>query len=80
MKFALFERVVLQIDMPEASLRWGDVATVVEHHPVADSEDGYSLEVFNGLGETLAVVAVAESELAPLTERDVLHVRRLAVR
>lgn len=38
---------------------------------------GYSLEVFNAVGETLAVVTVRESQIEPLTNNEVLHVRRL---
>jgi 3-deoxy-D-manno-octulosonate 8-phosphate phosphatase KdsC-like HAD superfamily phosphatase len=38
----------------------------VEHHPSTTSEDGYSLEVFNALGDTLAVVTVRESEIETL--------------
>ena len=35
----------------------------MEHHPSATSEDGYSLEIFNALGDTVAVVTVKESEI-----------------
>lgn len=56
-----------------------DVATIVEHHAAQDGGDGYSLEVFNALGETIGVVTVSESEIAPLTEKEILSVRRLAV-
>jgi len=41
-------------------LKKGDVATIVEHHPSDTSEDGYSLEVFNVLGNTIAVLTVSE--------------------
>ena len=47
MSYNLFEEVVLSIDIPERGLKKGDVATIVEHHPVSDAEDGYSLEIFN---------------------------------
>jgi len=33
--------------------------------------------VFNAVGETLAVVTVRESQIEPLTSKEVLHVRRL---
>jgi len=51
---------------PGKKLKKGDVATIVEHHPSATSEDGYSLEVFNALGDTVAVVTVSESEIETL--------------
>ena len=78
MKYSLFQRVALACDLPEESLRTGDVVTVVEHHPVANGEDGYSLEVFNALGDTIAVITVPESALTSLSEDEVLSVRPLA--
>ena len=60
-------------------LRRGDVATVVEHHPGGPGQEpGYSLEVFNAVGEALPVVTVREFQNAPLTPNEVLHVRPLA--
>jgi len=61
MTFELFTRVALQEDFPKHQLHKNDVATVVEHHPVTDGEDGYSLEVFNTVGETIAVLVVTAS-------------------
>ena len=78
MKHRLFEEVVLGRDIPEKGLKKGDVATVVEHHPASGGEDGYSLEVFNALGHTIAVVTVPESLLEPLTENEVFSVRSIA--
>ena len=66
MRFELFSQVALAQDLPEHALRAGDLATIVDHHPVEDGEDGYSLEVFDVLGDTLAVVTVAESYIEPL--------------
>ena len=77
MKFDLFSRVALQIDLPEYGLRRGDVATIVDHHPVSGGEDGYSLEVFNALGETIVVVVLAESQIAPMMRNEVLQSRML---
>jgi hypothetical protein len=77
MKHELFNEVTLLRDFPEKKLKRGDVATIVEHHPSNISENGYSLEVFNALGETIAVVTVSESEIGPLKESDVFSVRSL---
>ena len=77
MKYELFMEVVLLKDIPDKKLKKGDVATIVEHHPSKKTEDGYSLEVFNALGETIAVVTVAESEIQPLKENEVFSVRSL---
>lgn len=77
MAFELFSQVALREDFPRHKLKCGDVATVVEHHPVQDGEDGYSLEVFNAVGETIAVLVVAESQIEPLMNNEVLHIRVL---
>ena len=74
MKFQLFNRVALREDLTQYNLRRGDVATIVEHHPAA-GEDGYSLEVFNALGDTIAVITVAESQIQPLNNNQVLQIR-----
>lgn len=78
MTYQLFEEVVLLEDIAEKGLLKGDVATIVEYHPVPDGEDGYSLEVFNVLGDTIAVITLPESALAPLTANEVFSVRALA--
>jgi len=78
MKYRLFEEVALQGDIPDKGLRKSDVATVVEHHPAPGGEDGYSLEVFNALGDTIAVVTVPESLIESLREDEVFTVRSLA--
>ena len=78
MKYNLFEEVVLARDIPDKGLKKGDVATVVEHHPMPGEEDGYSLEVFNALGDTIAVVTVPESLIESLKEDEVFSVRSLA--
>lgn len=77
MAFELFTRMALREDFPYHKLRRGDVATIVEHHPVIGGEDGYSLEIFNAVGETIAVLVVAESQIEPLMNNEVLHVRAL---
>ncbi len=77
MKYPLFEEVVLLIDIPSKNLKQGDVATVVEFHPVANGENGYSIEVFNAVGDTIAVITVAESAIKPLSKDEVFNVRLL---
>jgi hypothetical protein len=65
---------------PEHRLRRGDVVQIVDHHPSPNGENGYSIEVFNAIGDTIAVTAVAESGLEPLRENEVLSVRALAAK
>ena len=77
-KIKLYQRVALTRDMPEHQLYTGDVAVVVDYLPetaTSGGEAGYALEVFNAIGETIAVVMVPESAVKPLTENDILQVR-----
>ena len=79
MTYELFTRVALKVDLPTHRLYKGDVATIVEYHEgAADQEAGYSLEVFNAVGDTVAVVTVRESQIEPLTSSELLHVRAFA--
>lgn len=78
MTIELYSEVALARDIPEEGLRRGDVATVVEHLPgtrASGGEDGYALEVFNAIGETIAVVTVPVSAVEPLRAGEVLSVR-----
>jgi hypothetical protein len=77
MKFKEFQQVALAMDIPEEKLRRGDLATIVDIHPRNGGEIGYSIEIFNALGETIAVTTVPESLLEELTANEVLHVRSL---
>jgi hypothetical protein len=79
MKYPLYSRVALADDLPKRRLRRGDVAVVVEYHPGRpNQEPGYSLEIFNALGETVDVVTVRESQIKPLAGDELLSARPLA--
>jgi len=79
MKYKMFSRVALKANLPKHRLRRGDVATIVEHHQGRpDQEPGYTLEVFDAVGETIAVVTVRESQIEPLKAKSLLHVRTQA--
>lgn len=78
MKFEMFSRVALKTDVSENGLRRGDVATIVEYHQGRPGQEpGYSLEVFNAVGETVAVITLRESQIEPLSAKEILHVRPL---
>jgi hypothetical protein len=65
--YELFTRVSLAEDLPEYGLHKGDLATIVERHEGGlGHETGYSLEVFNAVGETIAVLVVEESKINPV--------------
>lgn len=60
--------------MPEENLQAADVGTVVEHHDIAGVETGYSIEFFDILGRTVAIVTLPDMLRAPT------HVDRPTVR
>jgi hypothetical protein len=78
MKFELYKDMVLTRDLPEERLKSGDIVKLVEHHPGGQHEDGYSAEVFNALGDSIAVISVPESALEPLREDEICCVRPMA--
>jgi Domain of unknown function (DUF4926) len=61
MNFPLYSDVILLRDLPEESLFAGDIGTVVERHDVAGLETGYSVEFFDMLGNTVAIVTLPMS-------------------
>ncbi len=78
MTFPMFEDVIVTTDVPGHDIRAGDVGTVVEHHVVEGKEDGYSVEFFDMTGKTVAVVAVAASQLRQPTSADRPSARSLS--
>lgn len=62
MNFPLYSDVILLRDLPEEDVYNGDIGTVVvrvasplvDRHDVAGLETGYSVEVFDMLGNTVA--------------------------
>ena len=79
MRLPLYERVALTRDLNEHGLRRGDVGVLVDYvpHP-RESEKGAVLEVFNALGESIAVIVVRVSDIEPMRADEVLAVRPLA--
>ena len=75
MNLALFKDAALACDVPEHRLNRGDIVKLVDHHVAPDGTEGYSIEVFNALGDTIAVTAVPATALEPLREDEVLCAR-----
>ena len=75
----LYEEVALTRNMPEENLKQGDVAVVVEYvpHP-AGGEEGAILEIFNAIGESVAVATVPISAIKSLRADQVFMVREMA--
>jgi len=79
MSIPLFERVALTRDLDEHGLRKGDVGVLLDYVPdPAHGENGAVIEVFNALGESIAVVAVRASDIETMRADEVLAVRRFA--
>jgi hypothetical protein len=72
----LYEHVTLSRDLPEEGLFRGDVAVLVDfiEHPTG-GEPGVILEVFNALGESIAVITVPRSAVEPLRAEHIPSVR-----
>ncbi|MEO1404660.1 MAG: DUF4926 domain-containing protein [Cyanobacteria bacterium J06635_1] len=79
MNFKLYQEVALAVDLPDHGLKVGDVATLVDFvpHPTG-GEEGCVLEIFDALGESIAVVSVAKSAIQPLKAGEILSIRPLA--
>lgn len=77
MKLKLYKDAVLTCDVPEHRLRRGDLVKLVDRHTARDGSIGYSIEVFNAVGETIAVTAVSATSLEPLREDEILCARVL---
>lgn len=78
MALELYQQVALTRNVPEAKLYQGDVAVLVDfvEHP-AGGEQGAILEVFNAVGESIDVVTVPVSAVAPLAANQIPAVRTL---
>jgi hypothetical protein len=79
MNIEMFKEVALRRDLPEHHLRCGDVGTVVEilPHPTGGPR-GVILEVFNAVGDTIAIVTLPETDIQPLTADGIFNVRPLS--
>ena len=75
MKQALYEDAVLSCDVPEHHLRRGDIVKLVDHHVAPDGTEGYSIEVFNAVGDTIALTAVPATAIEPHREDEILCAR-----
>ena len=79
MRFTLYQEVALTRAVPEYGLRAGDIATLIDvvKHP-AGGETGCVLEIFNAVGESIAVITVPESAIETLEANEIFTVRLLA--
>ena len=75
MDYELYTDIILLRDLPEEGLFAGDVGTLVDRHDVEGLETGYSVEFFDMLGNTVAVVTLPESALRSPSHADRPSVR-----
>jgi hypothetical protein len=66
--------VVLTQDLTEASLKAGDVGTVVHVH---QGGAGYEIEFMTLAGETITVTTLLSSQIRAVSRRNIAHVREL---
>ena len=76
MSVELFQRVVINRDIPNEELCRGDVATVVEiHRNNQGNVMGYEVELFSADGQSLAVASVAADDVRQPSPDDRLAIR-----
>lgn len=75
MKLELYTDAVLTCDVPGHRLKRGDIVKLVDHHIAPDGTEGYTIEVFNAVGDTIAVTAVPGTGVEPLREDEILCTR-----
>jgi hypothetical protein len=78
MSLELYNDAVLTCEVAAHRLHCGDIVKLVDHHIAPDGTEGYSIEVFNALGDTIAVTTVPASGLKSLAEDEVLCVRLMS--
>lgn len=78
MNFAFYSDVILLKDIVEDGLFAGDIGTVVDIHNVSGLETGYSVEFFDLLGNTRAIITLPISYFRQPTKSDIPTIRLLA--
>ena len=75
----MYQRIALNQDFPQHNLKKGDIATFIDTvpHPTG-GEEGYILEIFNALGESIDTIIVPKSAVSPRSSHEILSVRSLA--
>ncbi|MEO0410114.1 MAG: DUF4926 domain-containing protein [Cyanobacteria bacterium P01_A01_bin.135] len=76
MTIELYQDVALSRDLPDHNLRAGDIATLIDFVPHPNGgEQGCILEIFNAVGDSVAMVAVPMSAIKVLQPNEILTVR-----
>lgn len=67
-----FEQVALVVDAPQYGLVAGDVGTVVD---VTTDGKGITVEFFDFVGKTVAIVPLYMTDVRPVSVNEVMHAR-----
>lgn len=78
MNFPFYSDVILLCDLPDEGVYNGDIGTVVNRHDVDGLETGYSVEFFDMLGNTVAIVTLPMSCFRSPSSADRPTVRLMA--
>jgi len=79
MKIDLYQRVMVNRDVPEEHIKKGDVAWLIDYVPHPEGgEEGAVLEIFNILGESMTTAIVPISAVELLRADQIPSVRTLA--
>lgn len=70
--FADLDTVVLTQDIKEYSLKKGDIGAVVN---VYNNGEGFEVEFVTAKGKTVALLTLTPSDLRPMANDEILHVR-----
>ena len=71
------DAVVLTNDIEEYGLKQGDIGAVV--HCYADG-NAYEVEFVTAEGRTNSVLTLTDTDIRPMKDREILHVREMAQR
>ena len=70
-----FDTVVLAHDLESLPLKAGDVGAVVHVYPDGET---FEVEFVTGEGKTVALVTLSRTDIRPMRNKEILHVRALA--
>ena len=78
MTLEIYSEVALTQNLAEYNLKTGDIATLLDFIPHPQGgEEGCVLEIFNAVGESIAVVTVPISAIKSLEPDEILTTRSL---
>ncbi len=68
------DRIILTTDLPEYSLKTGDIGTVVLAH---EQHNGFEVEFVSLNGETIAVISLFAQQIRAIGQREIANARPL---